>query len=159
MNYFINNIYFFSIIALFLILIAAINFMNLSTAKSANRAKEVGIRKVTGSNRSQLISQFLSEAIMISFIALLVAVILVKLTLPAFNNLAQKSLSFNFMDDPLFLIGIILFGVIVGLLSGSYPAFYLSRFNPSNVLKGNLSSGSKNSKLRVIWMKRISRMV
>lgn len=144
----INNVYFFSIIALFLILIAAINFMNLSTAKSANRAKEVGIRKVSGSNRSQLIGQFLSEAIMISFIALVVALILVKLALPPFNNLAQKSLSFNFLEDPLFLMGIILFGVIVGLLSGSYPAFYLSRFNPSTVLKGNLSSGSKNSKLR-----------
>lgn len=144
----INNVYFFSVIALFLIVIASINFMNLSTAKSANRAKEVGIRKVTGSNRNQLIGQFLSEAILISFIALAVALILVELTLPSFNNLAQKTLSFNLLENPLFIVGIILIGLLVGLLSGSYPAFYLSRFNPSSVLKGKISSGSKNSRLR-----------
>ena len=144
----INYVYFFSVIALFLILIAAINFMNLSTAKSANRAKEVGIRKVTGSNRSQLIGQFLSEAILISFIALGVALIFVKLALPTFNNLANKSLYLNLWENPLFLLGIIFFGLVVGLLSGSYPAFYLSKFAPSTVLKGKLSSGSKNSRLR-----------
>src|SRR6056297_55250 len=144
----INNVYFFSIIAIFLILIASINFMNLATAKSTNRAKEVGIRKVTGSRRKQLIFQFLTEAMLISFIALIVASLFVELALPYFNSLADKSLSINYFDQPQILIVLILIGLIVGLLAGSYPAFYLSAFNPVAVLKGKLSKGSKNSRLR-----------
>ncbi len=143
-----NNVYFFSIIAIFLILIAAINFMNLATAKSANRAKEVGIRKVAGSRRKQLIFQFLTEAMLISFIALIVAVLFVELALPYFNTFADKSLSINYFDQPQILIVLILIGLVVGLLAGSYPAFYLSAFSPVAVLKGKISRGSKNSRLR-----------
>ena len=143
-----NNVYFFSLIAFFLILIAAINFMNLATAKSANRAKEVGVKKVNGSSRKQLILQFIAEAMMITFLGLLLSIVLVELALPLFNNLADKSLDIHYFKDPLFLLVLLGIGVVVGLMAGSYPAFYLSAFNPVTVLKGRLSGGSKNSKLR-----------
>lgn len=144
----IDNVYFFSFIAILLILIAAINFMNLATAKSANRAKEVGIRKVTGSKRRQLIFQFLTEAILISFISLIFSTFLVEISLPLFNNLADKNLTINYFDKPQIIGILILIGLIVGLLAGSYPAFYLSAFNPIAVLKGKVKRGSKNSRLR-----------
>jgi putative ABC transport system permease protein len=146
----INNVYFFSVIAVFLILIAAINFMNLSTAKSANRSKEVGIRKVTGARKKQLVFQFLAEAFVISFIALIVAVVFIEIALPHFNNLAQKNLDLNYFSNPIFLVVLILIGVIVGILSGSYPAFYLSSFSPTSVLKGKLQGGAKRSTFRGI---------
>jgi len=144
----INNVYFFSVIAFFLILIAAINFMNLATAKSANRAREVGVKKVNGSSRKQLILQFIMEAMMITFLGLLLSLVLVELALPFFNNLADKSLDIHYFQDPIFLLVLLGIGIVVGLMAGSYPAFYLSAFNPVAVLKGKLSGGSKNSKLR-----------
>jgi putative ABC transport system permease protein len=144
----INNIYFFSVIAVFLIIIAAINFMNLSTAKSANRAKEVGVKKVNGSSRRQLIGQFITEAMMITFLGLFLAMVFVEVALPFFNNLAEKNLDIHYLSNPLFLVGLLVIGLLVGLLAGSYPAFYLSAFNPITVLKGRLSGGSKNSRLR-----------
>lgn len=146
----IKTVYIFSVIAFFLILIAAINFMNLATAKSAGRAREVGVRKVSGSTRSQLIFQFLIESILLSFISLLIALVLVELFLPAFNNLAGKRLSFIFTGDLSFLPYIIGLGIFVGMLAGSYPAFYLASFRPTKVLKGSIQTGMKGGKMRSV---------
>lgn len=139
--------YMFSAIAIFILALAVINFMNLSTAKSARRAREVGIRKTFGSARSLLIFQFIGEAILTSSIAMLLAVLLLTLLLPSFNNLLEKDLSLliinNFLTAPI-LIG---FSILVGVLAGSYPAFYLSSFIPARVLKGN-SHEPRKSMLR-----------
>jgi putative ABC transport system permease protein len=143
-----SYIYIFSAIALFMLIIACINYMNISTARSARRAKEIGIRKVTGSNKSQLVSQFLLESLLTACIALLLSIGLVASLLHVFNSLSGKSLSFDVLIQPttlLILIGIILF---VGIGGGLYPAFYLSKFNPVTVLKGRLSKGSSNVNLR-----------
>jgi len=125
------------IVALFILAVACINFMNLATARSARRAKEVGLRKVVGAGRIQLIGQFLGESLLISFIALVIAVVIVYLLLPFFNSLAGKQLSIQFLDGKLIalLLGITLF---TGLISGSYPAMFLSGFKPVKVLKGNV---------------------
>ena len=143
-----SYIYIFSAVAFFMLLIACINYMNLTTARSARRAKEIGIRKVTGSTRSQLIAQFLIESLLTAFLALLISVGLVLLLLPVFNSLSGKSISIQILSQPgtlFILISIILF---VGLAGGSYPAFYLSKFNPVSVLKGSLSKSSSNANLR-----------
>ena len=144
----ISYIYIFSAVAFFMLIIACINYMNLTTARSARRAKEIGIRKVTGSSQSLLIAQFLVESTMITIIALLISMGLIALLLPTFNLLSGKFISFKTLLEPgtfLILLGIILF---VGLVGGSYPAFYLSKFNPVNILKGSLSKGSSNVTLR-----------
>jgi putative ABC transport system permease protein len=136
----ISYIYIFGAVAAFMIVIACINYMNLATARSANRAKEVGVRKVMGSQRFQLISQFLTESVVITLISLIVSMILIYALLPAFNGLANKELPFNYILQPtvlLSLIGVVLFAGIIG---GSYPAFYLSSFNPVSVLKGKLAA-------------------
>ena len=129
--------YMFSTIAIFILILAVINFMNLSTAKSARRAREVGVRKTFGSARSLLIFQFIGEAILTSSIAMLIAVSLLTLLLPSFNNLLEKDLSLviinKYWTTPI-LIG---FSILVGVLAGSYPAFYLSAFVPAKVLKGD----------------------
>jgi putative ABC transport system permease protein len=129
------NIFF--IVALFILAVACINFMNLATARSARRAKEVGLRKVVGAGRKQLIGQFLGESLLISFLALLIAVGIVWLLMPAFNDLAGKKLSIHFLDGKILtiLISIVL---ATGLISGSYPALFLSGFQPVKVLKGNM---------------------
>lgn len=124
----------FSFIAWIILLIACINFMNLSTARSEQRAKEVGVRKVMGAGKGKLIGQFIGEAVIMSFIAVILAIGLIYLAMPSFNTLVQKELSVNILE-PLHLIYIILIGMITGLLAGSYPAFYLSSFNPIAVLK------------------------
>ena len=144
----INYVYIFSVIASLILLIACVNFMNLSTARSANRAKEVGIRKVAGSLRINLITQFLAESILISFISLLLALAAAVLLLPAFNQLAGKELLASTLFSPWFLI--VSFGlvVLVGFMAGSYPAFYLSSFQPIHVLKGKMAAGFKSSWLR-----------
>ncbi|MFI5162190.1 MAG: ABC transporter permease [Sphingobacteriales bacterium] len=128
----------FSIIAAFILVIACINFMNLSTAKASRRMKEVGIKKVVGAERGQLIFQFLSESLMMTVFAVILAVIIAWLLLPQFNQLTGKQLSLNFSFQLIIaLLGITLFA---GLLSGSYPALYLSKFNPLAILKGKLNS-------------------
>lgn len=141
-------IYIFSIIALFVLVIASINFMNLSTAKSALRAREVGIRKLSGSTRGMLIRQFLTESVLISLIALLLAVILTELCLPAFRNLIGKPLSLPLWNTwhwwPILIIG----GLVIGLISGLYPAFFLSRYKPARVLKGRSDSGKQGKAFR-----------
>ncbi|PSR56716.1 ABC transporter permease [Adhaeribacter arboris] len=130
----------FSVVAVFILAVACINFMNLATARSTRRAKEVGLRKVIGAQRHQLIGQFLGESLIISFLALLLALILVWALLPSFNHLANKDLTINFQDGKLIvrLLGIAL---ITGLLSGSYPAIFLSGFQPVKVLKGAFKMG------------------
>lgn len=145
----IDYVYIFSAIAFFILLIACINFMNLSTARSAHRAKEVGVRKVLGSLKAQLIYQFLAESILVSLISFVLAIGLAYAAAPLFNDLADKALSIPF-TDPVF-IGLFFGGVVmVGLLAGSYPAFFLSAFQPVKVLKGSLSSGMKSGALRSV---------
>jgi len=124
----------FSFIAWIILLIACINFMNLSTARSEQRAKEVGVRKVMGAGKSKLIGQFIGEAVIMSFISVLLAVGLIYLALPAFNNLVQKELAVDIFD-PSHLVYLVAISLVIGLLAGSYPAFYLSSFNPISVLK------------------------
>jgi putative ABC transport system permease protein len=144
----ITYVYIFSVIAIFILLIACVNFMNLSTARSANRAKEVGIRKVAGSLRTHLITQFLTESVLLSFFSLLLAILIAALLLPLFNQLAVKDMSvtklFSTWLFPV-MIGLVF---VVGFLAGSYPAFYLSSFQPIDVLKGKIAKGFKSSWLR-----------
>lgn len=140
-------IWLFGAIAGFILLIACINFINLSTAKSANRAKEVGLRKVVGSYRSSLIGQFLAESIIYSVLSFVLGVLLAFLMLPYFNTLAAKTLTIPWLAWWLFPV-IIVSALVVGIAAGVYPAFYLSSFKPVQVLKGSLSTGSKSSILR-----------
>ena len=140
----IQYIYIFGAIALFMLLIACINFMNLSTAGASKRAKEVGIRKVLGSVKMALTNQFLVESFLLTAIALLLAIGIVYLALPFFNDLAGKQLTLNFIANVWLLPALLLFGLLVGILAGSYPAFFLSSFKPISVLKGRFTS-SKNS--------------
>jgi putative ABC transport system permease protein len=143
-----SYIWIFSAVAFFMMLIASINYMNLTTARSARRAKEIGIRKVTGSTKKQLVLQFLSESVLTALIAVLLSFILVIILLPAFNSLSGKSFTIDTLFQPsniLLLLGI---GLFTGLAGGSYPAFYLSSFQPVSILKGNLSKASGNVNLR-----------
>lgn len=133
----IETVRLFSIIAAFILLIACINFMNLSTARSEKRAKEVGIRKVVGVQKKSLIFQFLGESMLISLISFIVALFIVQISLGAFNQLVGKQLFINY-KDPMLWIFSLSFILLTGLLAGSYPAFYLSSFNPVTVLKGTL---------------------
>lgn len=146
---FIKYVRMFGILGFIVLLIACINFMNLSTARSEKRAKEVGIRKAVGSGRKQLINQFLNESLFMAAFAFLLALGLVTLALPYFNKLTDKEMSLQ-VTNPLFWLIMILFTVITGLLAGSYPAFYLSSFNPIRVLKGNLKVGRSSSLPRKI---------
>jgi putative ABC transport system permease protein len=141
---FIKYVNLFGVFGLIILLIACINFMNLSTARSEKRAREVGVRKAMGSDRGQLIGQFLSESLVISFIALGLALIIVELVLPAFNILTEKDVSLQ-LANPLFWIIMLVFTVFTGLLAGSYPALYLSSFNPVRVLKGTIRVGKSAS--------------
>jgi putative ABC transport system permease protein len=137
-------VYIFGGIAIFMLIVACINFINLSTAGASKRAKEVGVRKVAGSRRLQLVGQFLSESILISLIALIIAIALVKLALPAFNEIAGKQLSLSTRP----LLAFIALGLLVGAVAGVYPAFYLSSFKPVAVLKGKLTGNNKSFGLR-----------
>lgn len=143
-----SYIWIFSAVAFFMLLIACINYMNLTTARSARRAKEIGIRKVTGSTKSQLVLQFLSESLLTAFVAVLLSVLLIMILLPFFNSVSGKVFTLSTVLQPaniLILLGIVLF---TGLVGGSYPAFYLSSFTPVSVLKGSLSKASGNVNLR-----------
>ena len=144
----IRYVYIFSAVALFMLIIACINFMNLSTAGAAKRAREVGIRKVLGSLRSQLVAQFLLESLLITAFALLISLSLLYWVLPFFNHLSGKSLSLNLLRNSWLIPGLLLFGLLTGFLAGSYPAFYLSSFNPVTVLKGKFASNKNNITLR-----------
>ncbi|MEO7990138.1 MAG: ABC transporter permease [Chryseolinea sp.] len=143
----IRFVWLFGAIAGFILVIACINFINLSTAKSANRAKEVGLRKTVGSYRSNIINQFLTESLVFSFLSFAIGLVLAWLLLPFFNVLSAKSLIFPWQEWELYPILVIAL-IAVGILAGLYPAFYLSAFKPVNVLKGNVSRGSKNATTR-----------
>ena len=144
----ISYIYVFAAVAVFMLMIACINYMNLATARSAGRAKEVGIRKVMGSQRRQLMTQFITESVVLALIALVASLVLIYGLLPLFNQLSNKELPFGYVTQApvmLSLIGIVIF---VGVIGGSYPAFYLSGFNPVNVLKGKVAVKGGNALFR-----------
>ncbi len=141
-------VYTFLAVAVFVLLLACVNFMNLSTARSANRAREIGVRKVVGAFQSQLLLQFLAESVLVSMIALLIALPLVSVSLPAFSALTEKQMSLNLLFSLRTMPFLIVFTITIGVLSGSYPALFLSRFQPQDVLKGKLSSGAKGGWLR-----------
>jgi putative ABC transport system permease protein len=144
----ITFVYIFFIVALFILIIACINFVNLSTARSMNRAKEVGFRKALGSGRLQLIFQFLTESVFLCFIAVIMALFLLELFIPSFNYILGLKINYDLVTKDYLIPGIVIFTLIVGIISGSYPAFYLSRFVPVDVLKGNINKKTKTSKLR-----------
>jgi putative ABC transport system permease protein len=144
----IRFVWLFGIIAVFILVIASINFINLSTAKSANRAKEVGLRKTVGSNKGNLIGQFLTESVLYSILSLVLGIILADVLLPYFNMLSAKSLVIPWSAWWWLLPLLIISSVIIGIFAGLYPSFYLSSFNPVRVLKGSLSRGSKSSNMR-----------
>ena len=136
--------------ALFILIIACLNFMNLATARSGNRAREVGIRKVMGAQKSDLIKQFFGESILLGSVALFVALILVELLLPLFNDLVGRELSLDISNVWVVYLGLPLIAMITGIISGSYPALFLSSFQPIKVLKGTLQSGPQGSAFRKI---------
>jgi putative ABC transport system permease protein len=144
----IQYVYIFSAIAMFILSIACINFMNLSTARSANRAKEAGVRKLLGSERKNLIAQFLTESLLISGLSLITALLISWLLIPYLNQLSQKDTSIGIFFTPRFLFFMLSLVFVVGLLAGCYPAFFLSAFKPIEVLKGQLVKGFKGSLLR-----------
>ena len=141
---FIKYVRLFTIFGLFILVIACINFMNLSTARSEKRAKEVGVRKAVGSGREQLIGQFLSESLLIAFLALVLALFIVFVSLPYFNTLTEKLMVLQ-LDNPVFWVIMLAFTLFTGLLAGSYPALYLSSFNPVQILKGGVHVGKSAS--------------
>ena len=138
-----------AVLGFFILLIACVNFMNLATARSEHRAREVGVRKVLGASRKLIIFQFFSEALLMTFIALLLAVLLAQLALPSFNQFAEKDLHFNFSHASLWLL-LIGTGLFTGLVAGSYPAIFLSRFRAVRVLKGIAGNGKKGGRLRSV---------
>ena len=142
----ITYVYLFGAIAFFILMIACINFMNLSTARSANRAKEVGVRKVMGSLRSHLVRQFLMESVLLSVFSFIIALLIVYLVLPAFNVLAERNLVIPM--NPLFALTLLLAALVIGLLAGIYPSLFLSAFKPVNVLKGKVALGMKSGAVR-----------
>jgi len=144
----IQYLYIFGAIALFIIVIACINFMNLSTARSSNRAKEVGVRKSVGAGKGRLIGQFLSESIVYSFMSGFLALLLIVIALRPFNSLSGKELGLELFAHPLVLPAFLGFMILIGLMAGSYPAFYLTAFSPVAVLKGKIRSGVKRSNFR-----------
>jgi putative ABC transport system permease protein len=141
-------LYIFGAVAVFIILIACINFMNLSTARSANRAKEVGVRKTIGAFRHRLIIQFVSESLLYSVFSTVLAIGLIAVSLDGFNALSGKSLQMSDYANPGVIAGLAAFTIVIGVIAGSYPAFYLTSFKPTEVLKGKIRSGLKHSGLR-----------
>ncbi|MDX2247217.1 MAG: ABC transporter permease [Bacteroidia bacterium] len=148
-----SYIYLFGIVGLFMLLIACINYMNLATARSAKRAREVGIRKVLGSQRGQIIRQFLAESVLMALFALVLSVLIIRVFLIPLNNLLGTNLDFNLIFQPQILLSLLGILIITGVLGGSYPAFYLSSFQPVSVLKGSVVKGAGNVFLRksLVW--------
>lgn len=141
-------VYIFSIIAAFILLVACVNFMNLATARSAERAKEVGVRKAVGAQRGQLVQQFLAESVLMAFCALVLSVALTALALPAFRALSGKAIALSVLDDGFTLMAFFSITMLVGVLAGSYPAFVLSAFRPVLVLKGAFQGNGRGALLR-----------
>ena len=143
-------VYVFTAAGLFVLLIACFNFVNLATARSGIRAKEVGMRKVVGAKKSDIIKQFYIESLLTSLIALLLAVVLILMLLPTFNNLFGKELAFTLSGNMELILGLIAIAILTGILSGSYPALFLSTFHPIKVIRGNLKSGNRGTWFRKI---------
>src|ERR1035437_9092036 len=146
----ITYVYIFAIVAIFLVLIASMNYMNFATARSTRRAREVGLRKVVGSRRGPLVLQFLSESMVFTLISLLISIVLIIVLLPKFNLLAGKAFDIHVIYSPVVLLSLLAIILIVGILGESYPAFFLSRFSPVTVLKGEVPQGSPGSLFRKI---------
>lgn len=146
----IRYVYYFSAIALFILLIACINYMNLTTARASRRAREIGLKKVMGVGRPRLIRQFIGESALFTILALIFGLIMTWLALPYLNGFAGKSISLSMLLTPVSLVSLVIFVAFVALLSGSYPAFYLTSFQPVNILKGSLASGIKNGRARQV---------
>ncbi len=144
----IRYVYIFSAIALFMLLIACINFMNLSTAGASKRAREIAVKKVLGSSQKELVRQFLTESVLLALVALLLAIFMVYLALPLFNNLSGRHLSVGFFANAKVIIGLVVACIAVGMLAGSYPAFFLAAFKPVAVLKGKFAAGRQSISLR-----------
>jgi putative ABC transport system permease protein len=144
----ISYIYVFAAVAIFMLVIACINYMNLATARSAGRAKEVGIRKVMGSQRMQIMMQFITESVLLAIIALVASLVLIFGLLPFFNQLSNKELPFAYVTQAPVILSLVAIVIFVGVVGGSYPAFYLSGFNPVNVLKGKVSVKGGNALFR-----------
>jgi putative ABC transport system permease protein len=144
----ITYVYVLIAIAAFLIIIACVNFMNLATARSASRAREVGIRKIVGSTKGLLVRQFLLESLIMSLISVLVAATWVQLLLPLFNQLTRKQLEINYVQDPFNIVFLLVIGLFVGLLAGLYPAFVLSSFRPVTILKGRFITSRSGTRMR-----------
>jgi hypothetical protein len=140
----IKYVWIFSALAVFVLLIAGVNFMNLSTARSANRAKEVGLRKVVGAGRPQLIRQFFGESVLMALFALIAAFLFLELLLPFFNTLSGKHLTSPWRNNPVLLLGFLGLALVTGILSGSYPALFLSSFQPIRILRGTMRSAGAN---------------
>jgi putative ABC transport system permease protein len=145
----VTYVWLFSGIGLFILLLACLNFMNLSTARSANRAKEVGLRKVVGAQKTQLVRQFLGESMILTLISFLFAIFIVLLSMPLFRNISGKDILINSLLNPSILVGFGGLFLIIGLIGGSYPAFFLSAFKPVEVIQGKLNRGAKSSILRI----------
>ncbi|HEY0655878.1 MAG TPA: ABC transporter permease [Chryseosolibacter sp.] len=142
-----QNVYIFGVVAIFILVVACLNFMNLATARAARRAKEVGLRKVVGAVRPHLMGQFLAESIVVALLSLVFALLIIYIALPYFNTLGGKELALDFTNIKI-VLGLLAITVITGLLAGSYPAFYLSGFLPATVLKGNVTGGTSGSLFR-----------
>lgn len=146
----IQYVYIFGLIALIILVIACINYMNLATARSSTRMREIGMRKVVGAKRMQLILQFLGESVLVSFLAMALAVILAELFLPIFNNLASKEIEIQYFTDSSFLLTLLGVAIFVGIIAGSYPALYLSRFQPVSILKNQIQHTGGGT----IWLRK-----
>jgi putative ABC transport system permease protein len=144
----INNVYIFTLVAIFILLIACINFINLTTARSVDRAKEVGIRKVVGAGKQQIARQFLGESILLCLIAFVLSIILIASFIPAFNQLSGKIISMGFFSDWKNPASLFIAAIVIGFLAGIYPSFVLSSFQPVMVLKGRFATGTKGLLLR-----------
>lgn len=144
----ITYVYIFSAIAFLILLIACVNFVNMATARGLERSREVGVRKVIGAGKQQLVVQFLAEALLLSAISVFLSLMFVELALPWFNNLTEWSVEVDYLDNHLYQTAVIVVVLVVGLFAGAYPAFFLSSFQPARVLKGDRSSGMSRSALR-----------
>ena len=141
-------VYIFSAVAFFMLLIASINYMNLATARLMRRSREVGMRKVMGSHKFQLVFQFISESLLFTIISFVISLALVSLILPYFNDMLDKSISMDYLMVSMIISSLIIIIMFVGFVGGSYPAFYLSSFQPVDVLKGSISGKGGNAMVR-----------
>lgn len=143
-----QTVYILSVTAAFILLIALLNFINLSTARAVARVKEVGVRKVVGAFRTQLIYQFISEAVVVSFFALLIGCVAMELVLPALNSFAEKNISYGIFLNPLMIVGLLVAAIVIGIAAGAYPAFYISGFKPAHILANKMSGRAGRATLR-----------